>query len=206
MRFGSTRVYCKALRKRKLFARAEGSQRGTLRMGRMADGGVSVRREDRVTENATLQAILSGMKSLVTGSERECGAAPRFSRGGSASLVMMLALSLSAIGCLGWGDMFAARHPISGDYFLMQGESDSSSEVYLMSKWRSISEAGPLYKVGWNQQYIIFTDQNWPTPWNVIRVKDHTKFTITEKQRVTDSNFKGIAILLPSDAWEANTH
>ena len=124
----------------------------------------------------------------------------------SYSLCLVLAiLSLSADGCLGAADIFAAKHPISADYFLMQGES-SENDVYLMSKGSSVSVAGPMHQLGWNQQYILFTDENWPHPWNVIRVKDHAKFTITDSQRLTDPAFKGIAIMSPSSAWNAKTH
>jgi hypothetical protein len=101
---------------------------------------------------------------------------------------------------MGWGDMFAPKHSVSGDYYLMQGES-ADNEVYLMIKGKSVSETGPLHRFGWNEQYIVFTDANWPNPWNVIRVKEHSKFTITEAQRVTDPAFKGIVILSPQDAW-----
>ena len=71
---------------------------------------------------------------------------------------------------------------------------------------KSTSVAGPLHKLGWNQQYIIFTDQNWPNPWSVIRVKDHSKFTISETQRLSDSAFTQISILSPQAAWDAKTH
>lgn len=121
------------------------------------------------------------------------------------AVVMLLALSLPVMGCLGWGDMFAPKHYISSEYFLMQGESESSAGVYLMMKGRSISLAGPLHQVGWNQQYIIFTDENLPDPWNVIRVTDHTQFKITEIQRAADPAFKVISILSPSKAWELKT-
>ena len=106
---------------------------------------------------------------------------------------------------MGWGDIFAPKHLVSGDYSLMQGESDSDREVYLMIKGKSVSVAGPLHQFGWNQQFIIFTDANWPNPRSVIRVKDHSKFTITEAQRLTDPAFKGITILSPHDAWNTKT-
>jgi hypothetical protein len=108
-------------------------------------------------------------------------------------------------GLHGLGDMFAPKHAVSGDYLLMQGKSENM-EVYLMVKGQSVSVAGPLHDLGWNDQYIIFTDANWPQPWNVIRVKDHAKFTITDAQRTTNPIFKGIAILSPADAWNGKSH
>jgi hypothetical protein len=90
---------------------------------------------------------------------------------------------------MGWLDIFSPEHTLSGDFPLMQGES-ANIEVYLMSKGQSVSVAGPLHQLGWNEQYIIFTDANWPKPWNVIRVKDHAKFIITDAQRTTDPGFK----------------
>ena len=96
----------------------------------------------------------------------------------------------------------APEHKISGDFLLVQSES-ANVEVYLMSNQQTVSVAGPLHQIGWNKQYIIFTDANWPKPWNVIRVKDHTKFTITDTQRTTDPAFNGILITSPTDAWNS---
>ena len=93
----------------------------------------------------------------------------------------------------------APDHKISGNFLLVQGESG----IYLMSDWQTVNVAGPLHQIGWNKQYIIFTDANRPTPWNVIRVKDHTKFTITDTQRTTDPAFNGILITSPTDAWNS---
>ena len=42
-------------------------------------------------------------------------------------------------------------------------------------------------------------------PWNVIRVEDHSKFTITEMQRATEPAFKDIVITSPDDAWKSKT-
>jgi hypothetical protein len=118
----------------------------------------------------------------------------------------LLVMCLPTEGCMGWGDVFAPKHVASGDYSLMHGEPDSDNDVYLMVKGKSVSVAGPLHQIGWNQQYVIFTDANWPNPWSVIRVKDHSKFTVTEAQRLTDPAFKGITILSPQDAWNTKTH
>ena len=112
----------------------------------------------------------------------------------------VLFLCLPAQGCVGWFDLFAPQKKLSGDFALQQGES-ASLQFYLMSKGQSGSVAGPLHQLGWNEQYIIFTDANWPEPRNVIRVKDHSKFTITEALRTTDPAFKVIPIMSPTDAW-----
>jgi hypothetical protein len=103
---------------------------------------------------------------------------------------------------MGWLDLLAPRHKTSGDFSLMQGEV-ADPEIYLKSKGQSVSVAGPIHQIGWNDQYIVFTDANWPQPWNVIRVKDHTKFTITDAQRTTDPTFKVIPITSPTDAWNS---
>ena len=94
------------------------------------------------------------------------------------------------------------EHKISGNFLLVQGESG----VYLMSDWQTVNVAGPLHQIGWNKQYIIFTDANRPNPWNVIRVKDHTKFTITDTQQTTDPAFNGVVIMSPTDAWNTKAH
>jgi hypothetical protein len=96
----------------------------------------------------------------------------------------------------------APDHKVSGNFLLVQGESG----FYLMSDWQTVNVAGPLHQIGWNKQYIIFTDANWPKPWNVMRVKDHTKFTITDAQRTTDPAFNGISIMSPTDAWNSKGH
>jgi hypothetical protein len=73
--------------------------------------------------------------------------------------IVVLLFCLSAEGCMGWGDIFAPKHAVSGDYSIVQGESEDS-EVYLMMREQSVSIAGPLHRLGWNEQYIIFTDAN----------------------------------------------
>ncbi len=114
------------------------------------------------------------------------------------AVLVFLALPLLLTGCLGWGDMFAPKHAISG-YSLMQGEE--GNDVYLFVKGSSVSVAGPLHQIGWNGQYIVFTDDNWPTPWNVVRVADHHTVKISQQQFQTDDALKGIRLLSPSAAW-----
>ena len=114
----------------------------------------------------------------------------------------VLVLIIPLAGCIGWGDMFRERLTVSGDYFLMEGEGDSTDNLYLFNRDDSNSVAGPLKRIGWNQQYIVFTDANNPTPWNVITVKDHSKFTITDIQRSQDSRLQQIAIGSTSEAWQ----
>jgi hypothetical protein len=126
----------------------------------------------------------------------------RFSWSRGFAHIAIALLCLSAEGCMGWADIFAQKHTLIGDFGLMQGES-AKMEVYLMSKEQSVSVAGPLHQLGWNEQYIIFTDDNWPKPWNVIRVSDHARFTITDGQRTSDPSFKGISIMSPTDAWNS---
>ena len=106
---------------------------------------------------------------------------------------------------MGWGDIFAAKHHVSGDYFLMKDEDPSSDDLYLMNKDVSISIAGPLREIGWNAQYIIFTDAISPQPWNVINVASHRKLRISEQQRQADSVFKSISLLSPSAAWKVKS-
>jgi len=88
----------------------------------------------------------------------------------------------------------------------MQGEDPEQPETYLFVGKNSNSFAGPLHKIGWNQQYVIFTDENWPNPWNVIRIENRQKFTITEKQRTTEETYKQIPICSPADAWKYAKH
>jgi hypothetical protein len=111
-------------------------------------------------------------------------------------------LFVPLVGCLGWGDMFAPKRPIAGDYFLMEGDENTTKDLYLLVRHHSTSVAGRLHRIGWNQQYIIYTDDNNPTEWNVVVVKEHTRFTITDIQRTQDSRFKQIAIGSASEAWQ----
>lgn len=108
---------------------------------------------------------------------------------------------LSLSGCLGWLDIFAERHPLSGDYYLMHGEGSPDNGLFLMEKGRSGSLTGDLHKIGWSQTCILFTDDNWPTPWSVIDVQTHHVLKITERQRLADDRFKSINVLSPTDAW-----
>ena len=112
-------------------------------------------------------------------------------------------LSFALNGCLGWFDIFAERRALSGTYSLMQGEGYPDSGLFVMEKGRSGSVTGSLHEIGWNQAYILFTDDNWPTRWTVIDVAAHQVLKVTESQRVADDRFRGITILTPKDAWIA---
>jgi hypothetical protein len=109
-------------------------------------------------------------------------------------------LFMPLAGCLGWGDMFAPKRTIAGDYFLMEGET--SEGLYLFVRGNDSSVTGKLHQIGWNHQYIIYTDDNKPIEWNVIVVKEHSRFTINEIQRAQDSRFHQIVIGSPLEAWE----
>jgi hypothetical protein len=111
---------------------------------------------------------------------------------------VLFLLSAVSVGCLGWGDMFAPKRSVAGDYFL-KGDDDLET-FYLFAHPGQGSVAGPLRRIGWNQQYIIYTDDNKPR--NVIAVKEHTQFTITDVQRMQDSRFKQIPIGSAPDAWQ----
>jgi hypothetical protein len=82
----------------------------------------------------------------------------------------------------------------------MQGEMNPPEEIYLFVKGKPGSVAGYIHRIGWSQRYIIFTDENWPKPWNVIEVQDHKAFTISDSQRTTDERFKEIQLMSPADA------
>jgi hypothetical protein len=113
--------------------------------------------------------------------------------------VMLILLPLA--GCMGWGDVFSPKHSISGDYYLMQGEDGEA--VYLMVKGRSGSVTGPIHQIGWNGQYIVFTDDNWPNRWNVIQILNHQSYRVSEEQRRADQTLRSIALLSPKAAWKA---
>lgn len=115
-------------------------------------------------------------------------------------VVVLFFLFVPLAGCLGWGDMFAPRRPIAGNYYLMQGEG--AEALYLFVRGNESSVAGPLHRIGWNHQYIIYTDDNKPSEWNVIAVREQNRFTINDIQRTQDSRFQQIDIFSWSDAWE----
>ena len=117
---------------------------------------------------------------------------------------LLLLLSAVSLGCLGWGDLFAPKRYIAGDYFL-KGDDDLE-KFYLSANRGPSSIAGPLRRIGWNQQYIIYTDDNKPNEWNVIAVKEHTQLTITDVQRKQDSRFNQIPIGSAPDAWRWAKH
>jgi hypothetical protein len=84
----------------------------------------------------------------------------------------------------------------------MQGEGGDANEVYLFVRGQSGSVAGPLHQIGWSRRYVIFTDQNWPKPWNVIDVDSQRSFTVSESQRTAEKAFAEILIQSPADAWK----
>jgi hypothetical protein len=85
----------------------------------------------------------------------------------------------------------------------MQGEGYPDNGLFVMEKGRSGSITGALHEIGWNQNYILFTDDNRPARWSVIDVAAHKVVNITESQRVADDKFRGISIMRPIDAWTA---
>jgi hypothetical protein len=123
-----------------------------------------------------------------------------------AGLFALLAFPLALAGCMGWGDIFAEKRTTSGDYFMMQGGMNPNDEIYLFVKGNSSSIAGYIHQIGWSQEYIIFTDQNWPKPWNVIDVHDHRKFTISDSERTSDKRFSKIQLMSPANAWKNAKH
>ena len=122
---------------------------------------------------------------------------------GFRNVVGLSTLSFALNGCLGWLDIFAEQRPLSGTYSLMQGEGYPDNGLFVMEKGRSVSISEPLHEIGWNQTYILFTDDNWPTRWSLIDVAAHQVLKITESQRSVDGRFRGINILTPKDAWIA---
>jgi hypothetical protein len=69
-----------------------------------------------------------------------------------AGFVALSTLFLALAGCMGWGDIFAERREISGDYFLMQGEMNPNDEIYIFVKGNSGSIAGYIHQIGWNEE------------------------------------------------------
>jgi hypothetical protein len=114
----------------------------------------------------------------------------------------VLLLLLPLTGCLGWGDLFQEKRFIAGDYFLMESDRNTTDDLYLFTGDNSGSIAGPLNRIGWNQQYIVFTNARLPTQWNVITVKDHSEFNITDTQRTEDARFRKIIVGSASEAWQ----
>jgi len=98
--------------------------------------------------------------------------------------VGVLLVFLPMTGCLGMGDLFQEKRFIAGNYFLMESDRDTTDDLYLFTDDNSVSIAGPLSRIGWNQQYIVFEDARFPTQWSVVAVKEHREFKITDAQRI----------------------
>ena len=111
-------------------------------------------------------------------------------------------LLLPLTGCLGWGDLFQEKRFIAGDYFLMESDRNTTDDLYLFTDGNSRSIAGPLDRIGWNQQYIVFVDARFPMQWNAITVKEHSESKITDTQRTQDARFEHIVVGSPSEAWQ----
>jgi hypothetical protein len=117
-------------------------------------------------------------------------------------VVVVWFIALFLTGCMGWADMFRERRSIAGEYYLMEGEEGTADEIFLLRGHDTVSVAGPLKRIGWDEKYIIFTDANNPSPWNVVAVKEKSKFTITEIERTKDSRFQQIPIGSATQAWQ----
>ena len=118
-----------------------------------------------------------------------------FARAFVRSVVLMSLLFLS--GCVGIGDMFEEKRHLTGDYYIERPDGG----IYLFVEGKSSSVTGHIQQIGWNQQYIIFTDINSPQPWSLIVVKEHRTLTITEAERIANEGLKKIRIINPSEAW-----
>jgi hypothetical protein len=103
---------------------------------------------------------------------------------------------------LGWGDLFQEKRFIAGDYFLMESDRNTTEDLYLFTGDSSRSIAGPLRRIGWSQQYIVFVDARFPKQWNAITVKEHSESKITDAQRTQDARFEHIVLDSPSGAWQ----
>jgi hypothetical protein len=120
-----------------------------------------------------------------------------------ANLAMgVLLFVLPLTGCLGWGDLFQEKRFIAGNYFLMESDLNTTDDLYLFTGDNSVSIAGPLNRIGWNQQYIVFTNAGFPKQWNIITVKEHSEFNITDIQRTQDARFQKIIVGSASEAWQ----
>jgi hypothetical protein len=98
-----------------------------------------------------------------------------------ALLPIVIAASIPLAGCIGFGDLFAEKHSLAGDYYLMQREV-SPSDVYLFVGHESTSIAGPLHQNWVESGLHPFTNGNRLQAWNLINVNGHRITTITEAQ------------------------
>ena len=119
-----------------------------------------------------------------------------------ARIAGVLFLLLPLAGCLGGGDMFREKRFIAGDYFLTEGEGQTTDDLYLSARDQSGDVAGPLFRIGWNQQYIVFAEPSRPEQWDVIDVRDRHGFRITDLQRTQDPRFQQITIGSAEEAWQ----
>ena len=87
----------------------------------------------------------------------------------------------------------------------MEGEAQTGDDIYLVHGHDAISVAGPLKHIGWNEKYIIFTYANNPSAWNVIAVKEQSKFAITETERTQNSKFQQILVSPANETWQRAT-
>jgi hypothetical protein len=117
-------------------------------------------------------------------------------------VIGVLLVLLPLTGCLGCGDLFQEKRFIAGDYFLMESDRNTTDDLYLFTGDNTVSIAGPLNRIGWNQQYIVFVDARFPTQWNVITVKDHSESKITDAQRTQDARFQHIIVGSASEGWQ----
>ena len=118
-----------------------------------------------------------------------------------ALLFMTACVPFCASGCLGAGDIFSETHHISGRYELAEGDAANPEEIWLFEKGSMTSLAGPLGSIGWNAQYVVFTERDAPVRWQVLDVSTGMRSVLSEEQRLRDPRLRSIAPLTPKTAW-----
>jgi len=104
----------------------------------------------------------------------------------------------------GLGDIFAEKHTLAGNYFLMNGNGGEEPNYYLFlpDHSRSGSITGPLQTIGWNQNFIL--TQNAHDDWNVFAI-DPARRSVPavpfQKSELIESLRKTVTMRPAKDIW-----
>ena len=120
------------------------------------------------------------------------------------AIILTLIAPLMLQSCVGWGDMFAEKRTVVGEYFLMTSEDSGQSKYYLFEKGKSGSITGPLNSIGWNEKYILSQEEDKPDSWVIFAV-DSRRSPLpadpAQRNQLQRELISSIRLRSPAEVW-----
>lgn len=127
---------------------------------------------------------------------------PELFHGAAVALVFVALLMMQ--GCVGWGDMFAEKRTVVGDYFLMTSEDGGPTKYFLFRKGKSGSITGPLDSIGWNQKYILVQEEDKRNSWAVFALdpqRSPIPADAVQRSQLQRDLISSIRVRSPAEVW-----